>query len=642
MAATCKLMSGFEILDLTAGGYAFRVPSPGSWDTVSNVQKRAYGAGGVEISDKTLTPLTLYVEGHIIADTAAAHLALWKGLTNFLRNKTSLRLFFDDNAYYKVDQAVAFDPIFPPGSGHRGNQIKIKLSITDPYIYTYEPAYLLRFGNPYLWTEGRGNIYPATGFVITHRRDGIGGMDDYSVAVEQSTTNLFSANQASVETNLTGFTAVNAGGLARTVVPSLAWDGSAFLECLTPGVVPNEGYYIGISPGPFSGDYTGSIYIRASSATYVGKIIRLYIYDVTNAISSVVQEITLTLAYRRAHITINLGAGSAELRLYVVTKLQEVVHWYSDAHQIENRVYPTSFVIGSRAIGTLAYDCMAGVESSQKITFFTQCSPSCEWNLIPPLGKEGTLISWGWGSSGFALDYTSGTNLLSIRIKNVAAGFTLISWNYSGKTGFTPISVGMTIDFTAGLANLYIDGALVASGSGSWIFPAAGNNLLFHNPAISAPPNGLLDNVSLLDRIATATEIAAWHNDFSGSFPRRGFLAHFHDAVNEETVAGAFTVNNPENFDTPATIRLAAQETVPSVTMVNTSDPRTFTYAEPAFVNGQTTVIDGVGGGTALRGSTNVINYMQGVFLRLVGANNALTFQGHDTEVSVLFEARWI
>ncbi len=629
MAATCKLMSGFETLDLTSGGYAFRVPSPGSWDTETNVQKRAYGAGGVEISDKTLKSLILWVEGYIISTTAAGHEALWKALTNFLRNKTSLRLFFDDNAYYKIDQAVAFDPVFPPGSGHRGNQIKIKLSITDPYIYTYEPAYLLRFGNPYLWTEGRGNVYPEAGFVITHRRDGIGGMDDYSVAVDEATTNLCTNNQASVETDTTGFTAVNAGVLTRVLTEYFY--GAASLRCVTPNMLAGEGFYIGIG-AVAAVAHTGSIYVKGTGD------LQIYLRDITNGTNGVSQTITLTSNWTRYHCHHTAGAACADFRLYIVTTGLQGITFYYDGGQVEALNYPTSWTAGgtSRIEGDLEYDILDGVLETGEMTLSFRFQPFNTWS---PCALTAYLARWGIGITyGFVIRTNSATGAINFITYGGVGG--QINWT---PTGDGPFTLCFTINWNNGTMGFYVNGASVGSASGLTLLqPYGGENLCLQAVAAGSSPRGMYDNIVLLDRLATATEIAAFHSSFSATFPRRGFLAHFHDAVNEETTPGSFTVNNPELFDTPATIRLAAQETVPSVTVVNTSDPRTFTYAEPAFVNGQTTVIDGVGGGTALRGSTNVINYMQGLFLRLMEGNNAFTFQGHDTEVSVLFEARWI
>lgn len=140
--------------------------------------------------------------------------------------------------------------------------------------------------------------------------------------------NLLSANQASVETDITGFTKINAGDTISRDTTQY-WTGSASLKTVTPGSTNREGFYTSGINASANTQYTGSAYVKGSGD------VTLRLYDFTN---SVYQDFNMTLSssWTRFSVTLTTGASPVtDLRLYVLTNSVQALTFYTDGFQIE-------------------------------------------------------------------------------------------------------------------------------------------------------------------------------------------------------------------------------------------------------------------------------------------------------------------
>jgi len=160
----------------------------------------------------------------------------------------------------------------------------------------------------------------------------------YGILIEEGTTNLLSANQASIETDTTGFSAISGATLTR--VTAEHWHGDASLRVVTPGSVNTEGFYtVGISASANTA-YTATIYLKGSGNA------RIIFRDVTN---NVFQDLylALTQTWTRYVVTLTTGASAVtDLRVGVFTGGIQAITFYADGLQIEQKAAATYWHLG--------------------------------------------------------------------------------------------------------------------------------------------------------------------------------------------------------------------------------------------------------------------------------------------------------
>lgn len=178
-----------------------------------------------------------------------------------------------------------------------------------------------------------------------------------AVSIWQSVTNLLTANQSSVETDLTGFTAVNGAALARD--SSYAWHGSYSIKVVTPGIVTGEGVKVSLT-GSANTVYTGSLRIMGSGT------IQVQIVDTTNQIYGTTKTITLTHNWQTVN-DFNVFCAGGNVDFLITTASAQSTTFWIDGLQVEIGLYSSPWVLGgsTKAIETLTYPVQSGLSFSQ-------------------------------------------------------------------------------------------------------------------------------------------------------------------------------------------------------------------------------------------------------------------------------------
>ena len=595
-----EFRKGTETFDLLTGGYSFRLKGF-DFDTNIRYKKRPYSQGSIQIADRSIKERKFILEGYIIDTSQDGADDLWSSLTQFFRplifptSDDEILLFISSSLYVKVDSVDRIRDSFIRGTERRAGKIQIEVICADPLIYEYEPAYIMRtFG-----LEGRDSILPEAGYVISYREDGI---DGYSVAVEIGTTNLLTLNQASVETDTT--------------------DAAA-----------NEGFYAGGVTALIGQTYIGSLYIKGATA---GTVLEIYLYDADNAQTGSKTEHTLTTDWVRVTCDITLGAaGMTDLRLYAETKVQTSVTWYSDALQIEDQDYATSFAYLTRANGELKFDCMVASNLSEELTIAFQYKPSFAWSAA-----RSRHFIYQYDTEDYIKLYSTAGKVLTLEIKCGTGSLTL-TYDFSADGDFVNYEI-VHIAFTLNTrtVNLYVNGDLKDTDTHGTKDISFTDELLGIGRTVGGSlfPQGLIDNLVIYPA-DMSDDIADWYADFDTAFPRTGKCINFWRAQNAASVAVPFTFNNPGQWESHPEISLWAKGTCDDITVINTTDESLqFTLADPSLLTGEKAVID-CQQGTVIRDSTNTIAFFQGAFLKLLPGDNALTYQGAACDIFFEFPA---
>lgn len=162
------------------------------------------------------------------------------------------------------------------------------------------------------------------------------------ILIEEGTTNLLTANQSSVETDLTGFQTIVGGTLTRDI--TTAWHGTACLKMVTPGVGVNEGFYTDFVAVAASGTYTASVWLKGSG------VVRVYLreQDSVGALigDTLTADITLTNMWTRHSITRVFGSTGVRAQIHVRTVATAAITYYADGLQLEQKPCATSWTLG--------------------------------------------------------------------------------------------------------------------------------------------------------------------------------------------------------------------------------------------------------------------------------------------------------
>ncbi len=216
-----------------------------------------------------------------------------------------------------------------------------------------------------------------------------------AIMVEEGTTNLLTANQSSVETDLTGFTAIRNATLSRDATKS--WHGSASLRVTTPGLQNDEGVAITYSASLSAGQvFNYSVYLAGTGTVWLA--ILEYGSTLNNR-----QHIIANLSseFKRYDMTYTVTATATKLELRVVTNIVEAVTFWVDGIQLEAKPYATSFIDGTRSPETLTIP-TAGVLNPQEGTIEFWWNPLAKTPQTYP-----SLISTGQWTSPITLDWLS-------------------------------------------------------------------------------------------------------------------------------------------------------------------------------------------------------------------------------------------
>lgn len=150
---------------------------------------------------------------------------------------------------------------------------------------------------------------------------------------EEGTTNLLTANQSSVETDLTGF-GVDGSGVTLSRVTTEHWNGTASIRVQTT----QDGTGVSVAnTGAGAGTYTFSVWLKGTGN------VQIIVWDGTSGVSST--PFALTPTWTRHTITGAVNTGST---IYGYVRRQDAsgADFYCDGLQVVQKPYPASWQIG--------------------------------------------------------------------------------------------------------------------------------------------------------------------------------------------------------------------------------------------------------------------------------------------------------
>ncbi|RKO63663.1 distal tail protein Dit [Caldibacillus debilis] len=310
-----------------------RPPWPSLTRNILTVPGRPGGyLQGTEIQPRIIE-IPIVIEGQNIGDLQK----LKEDLASWLVTDEPKELVFDDEpdrTYYAVvDETIDFDEIAYLGQG------TIRFLCPDPY--KYGPLRTQTINVPPASFSRSSVAYLSDGTQVSANQP---RFEQGGVLVEEGTVNLLTANQASVETDLSGIVANYPSDVTITRDTTVSWHGnaSAKISCST------STNYRGIRIGPFSltsgKTYTFSAYVRGLNG---GEKIRLAVAR-TGPWLSYTSTITLTTNFQRVTLTWACDTtGSHYLEIGQFENTAPITFYY-DGGQVEEKPYATSFVDGTR------------------------------------------------------------------------------------------------------------------------------------------------------------------------------------------------------------------------------------------------------------------------------------------------------
>lgn len=324
-----------------------------------------------------------------------------------------------------------------------------------------------------------------------------------AIMVEEATTNLLTANQAGVETDTTGFTALLSATLTRNT--TYFQQGAASLRVVTPGSVINEGVQIDGPAGTISLPYAVRIKILAPLGATMELVVRR---DATA--NATTYNFTGTGAWQDvSNVVVTLDAAATSVKVLVRTRsTAQAITFYIDMNQLEQKAYSTLWhnpADGARANESLSFPA-AGILNPTEGAFavWINVNAASKRQIAGTYPRIFHVRRSSDNGQGIGLYHNDATATWRLSINNgassldVADSYTPDGWHHFVAT------------WSSSLLALYIDGVLrgsVASPSLASAFVAnAYIGLLDPNADFL---NTSHDDVQTWNRALTDAEIAA-------------------------------------------------------------------------------------------------------------------------------------
>ncbi|MFO7172061.1 MAG: LamG-like jellyroll fold domain-containing protein [Bacillota bacterium] len=321
------------------------------------------------------------------------------------------------------------------------------------------------------------------------------------ILIEESITNLLSANQSSVETDTSGFQVTGSGAVSISRDTNKAWHGAASLKVVTDGAYSYQGFRLSSFPSAAANTtYTGSVHLQGSGSVVVE------LRDQTNGVVQT-RKVALTGTWTRVQVTLTTGASATSLDLRVYTDGQQAITFWADGLQIEQKPYATSWTLG----GT--------TRAAESVTLPTE-------GVLNP--TEGTIEGWfllndvdlahyGPILSTFVNSSSPGPRLLIMRDRAGSLPGALRVWDGDGATedsslvSQSPLVAGVWYHFAfvwgPNGRKLYLNG--VPQASSNRTEPLGMGATLMFGEWGPHHLNGMLDEVRISHKARTDEEIAA-------------------------------------------------------------------------------------------------------------------------------------
>jgi len=364
------------------------------------------------------------------------------------------------------------------------------------------------------------NAYGADGKVcasnVPHFADGKFGL---GLACEAATTNLLTANQASVETDTTGFTAVSS--TMTRLVTDRAWTGGAVLRAACPGSAVGEGVetsLVGVTP---SKTYGASVWVflelqNEGALTFdCVPVLKLSEYTsadalvgtTTGAAVAAVSGQWVLLTVQRA-----FGSTGVKAKITLVTSAKSASTFWSDGWQLEEDG-PSTWMPGgtSRAAEDVSFNPNVPVA-----TFVRASGTIAAWVLLT--NRTTASFSYqsimamdsGGNSRLIMMIYTGGGGQVLAVADRDSAGSELTGLNAGGTV---PVGVWTHVAYTWGADGhrLYFNGAETGSNASTRPIPDPTVMGLCHlgSAAAGHQLRGVLDEFRIYGAQLSATEVAA-------------------------------------------------------------------------------------------------------------------------------------
>lgn len=155
---------------------------------------------------------------------------------------------------------------------------------------------------------------------------------DRCIGLHRGCTNLLTDNQASVETDTTGFATYGAGSsIARS--STYAWTSTYSLKVDTTSGGANTGATTSSVATTVNLKYTASVWVRGTGTVQIW----LSEYTAADALVNTTASSTYTLsaAWQRLQVSRTFGATGAKARILVVTASSQTITYYCDGWQLE-------------------------------------------------------------------------------------------------------------------------------------------------------------------------------------------------------------------------------------------------------------------------------------------------------------------
>lgn len=359
----------------------------------------------------------------------------------------------------------------------------------------------------------------ATGGII-----GRPGQFAKAVQAAETTTNL--VTNPSIETNTTGWG--NAWGDTLAASAEQAKFGLQSLKVTGAGAA-GIGAYIdsAVTPGA---TYTASVWVYVSSAGWPSGVndpgLRLYDGAGLGTLLAFSAAITERDQWVWRSVTATPAQATARILVFQNVDVAGRV-MYIDGVQLEAKAYPTPYCDGSLGPGH-AWTGTAHASTSTRVA--SRLTYAAQGN-IAPLVDAGTVSLWLYMLAG------TGTNQWFFGSYNNAERIYLY-WNDATKQytfqvgastylnsayGASPYGrwIHLVMTWTGGVLSAYEDGALLGTGvaNATRLAPGATIDLGNNVGAATYQLNGYLDDVLVLDRALTATEVRRLYEAGQAAYP---------------------------------------------------------------------------------------------------------------------------
>jgi hypothetical protein len=244
--------------------------------------------------------------------------------------------------------------------------------------------------------------------------------------VEEADVNLLTPNQASVETDTTGFNSVSSAALSRDTM--IFKYGNASLKTVTPGAVANEGFYTSFASVVASNAYTASVWFKGSGTVLLG--ISEYTAASVYVGLTYTSTITLTDTWTRYNVSRAFGSTGerALIRIITTSGIAQAITFWADGLKLSQKSYPISFCMPgspraaeSLTMPTTGLSVSEGtIEGIVEITDVAKRQTGVNNRLFKIVGSSGYILLMHSGSTAYwSLYISDGTNTVNITIADL-------------------------------------------------------------------------------------------------------------------------------------------------------------------------------------------------------------------------------